>query len=659
MSTSYVRTICPFCGVGCGLVLEVRDGEVVRVFGEKEHVLSRGRLCGKGASSIRSLYSKDRIIYPLKRVGDNFITIGYDDAIKEITEKLLDIRDRYGGKSIAIFGGCQNTLGETYIMGKLARFLGSNNVDSCARVCHEPSAMALRETVGIGGSGVSIEEVPRAKVIVIAGESITESHPVLVDYFLEAKRNGAKIIVIDPRVTPTVRLLADMHLQINQGTDIYLFNAVANYLIQSGKYDKEFVESRTKGFEEYREVVRDYSIEDAEKITGIPKDEIVRFAELITTKPTIFSWGLGLSEGGGVNAVRAYLDLMLLTGNVGIDGGGPLVFRGQSNVQGSGDLLKPNRFPNGDINEENARKLAGVWGFEPPLYKGLTVTDTFLRDNDIKAVILFNFNVAHSLPNRDRVIKKLKELELLVVVDAFMNETARYAHYVLPTAMWAEEEGSVVSLDRLIKWRFRAVNPPGDAKPTLQILSDLGAGLGLKIPTDPREVFEEMRRVVPLYGGLDIKEVMDHSANSRFPNRELVLYKDRFLTPDGFAHFRPVRYVDRVRNGLVLITGRVVTHFNTDTLTGRQGLSKLEEVVYINEEDARRLGIRDGDMVKVVSGCGEVIVRARLSRDVKVGHAFMVNSLSITNNVVCDELDEESRIPLYKSTVVNITPIHP
>ncbi|MFP3160315.1 MAG: molybdopterin-dependent oxidoreductase, partial [Vulcanisaeta sp.] len=412
MSTSYVRTICPFCGVGCGLVLEVRDGEVVRVFGEKEHVLSKGRLCGKGASSIRSLYSKDRIIYPLKRVGDNFITIGYDDAIKEITKKLLDIRDRYGGKSIAIFGGCQNTLEETYIMGKLARFLGSNNVDSCARICHEPSAMALRETVGIGGSGVSVEEVPRAKVIVIAGESITESHPVLVDYFLEAKRNGAKIIVIDPRVTPTVRLLADMHLQINQGTDIYLFNAVANYLIQSGKYDKEFVESRTKGFEEYREVVRDYSIEDAEKITGIPKDEIVRFAELITTKPTIFSWGLGLSEGGGVNAVRAYLDLMLLTGNVGIDGGGPLVFRGQSNVQGSGDLLKPNRFPNGDINEKNARKLAGVWGFEPPLYKGLTVTDTFLRDNDIKAVILFNFNVVHSLPNRDRVIKKLKELEL-------------------------------------------------------------------------------------------------------------------------------------------------------------------------------------------------------------------------------------------------------
>ena len=651
-----VPSICPYCGVGCGLLLDVECGKVVRVIPNRNHVLSKGKVCGKGASAHKSLHLPSRLTRPLKRVGGSFIEVSWDEALNEIADKIKEIREKHGGKAIAIYGGCQNTLEEVYLMSKLVRFLGSNNVDSCARVCHEPSATALRETVGVGASGTSVEEMVNAKVIVIAGEQLTESHPVLVDYLLKAKERGAKVVVIDPVLTKTARY-ATLFLQVNQGTDVYLYNAVANYLIQNDLYDKEFVMKRTKGFEDYVRVVSKYTIVEAEKVTGVPKGKIIEFAELISQKGVIFSWGLGLSEGGGVDAVRAYLNLMLLTGNVGFSGAGPIVYRGQSNVQGSGDILKPWQLPNGPLTPENAERLSRLWGFPVPLERGLTVTDALLNDNSVRAMILVNFNVAHSMPNRAKVIRRLRELDLLVVLDAYMTETAELAHYVLPVAMWAESEGSVTSLDRLVKWRFKAVDPPGEARQTLFVLADLGERLGLRTSRDPREVFEEMKEVVPLYSKLSLADVMDHSKNSRYPNGELVLYSEKFLTKDGFAHFVPVEYreIDRRGIGLVLITGRVVTHYNTDSLSRYMG--DIEEAIYLNPEDMRELGIREGQEVLVRSQCGEARVKARKMEGLKRGFAFMPNSLDSVNYVVCDVLDPETRIPLYKSTAVTVTPL--
>ena len=646
-------TICPFCGVGCGLLLDVENGKVVRVIPEKDHIVSKGKICGKGATAHKTLYLPGRLTRPLKRVGDSFIEVGWDEALSEIAERIKEVKEKYGGKAIAIYGGCQNTLEEVYLMSKLTRFLGSNNVDSCARICHEPSATALKEVVGIGASGTSVEEIPNAKVLVIAGEQITESHPVLTEYLMEAKKHGTKIIVIDPRFTKTAKL-ADLYIPVNQGTDVYLYNAVGNYLIQNGLYDEKFVKSRAKGFEEYVRNVSRYTLEEAEKVTGVPKELIIKFAEMITTKPTIFSWGLGLSEGGGVNAVRAFLNLMLLTGNVGMKGAGLIVYRGQSNVQGSGDLLKPWILPNGPLNEENARKLGELWGFEIPLEKGLTVTDALLTENDIRAVILVNYNVAHSLPNKSKVIKRLKEMDLVVVLDSYMTDTAKLAHYVLPIAMWAESEGSVVSLDRLVKWRYKAVDPPGEAKQPLWVLAELSERLGLKASKDPKVVFEEMKKVVKLYSSLKLEDVMDHSKNSRYPNGEAVLYENKFYTSDGFAHFIPVEYRQINRKGIILITGRIVTKYNTDTLT--TFMNGEEDVVYLNAEDMKEMGIKEGQEVILKSECGEVTVKAKSDASLKRGHAFMINSSDFVNYVVCDLLDPETRIPYYKSTEVVILP---
>jgi formate dehydrogenase major subunit len=258
------------------------------------------------------------------------------------------------------------------------------------------------------------------------------------------------------------------------------------------------------------------------------------------------------------------------------------------------------------------------------------------------------------LPNKSKVIKRLKEMDLVVVLDSYMTDTAKLAHYVLPIAMWAESEGSVVSLDRLVKWRYKAVDPPGEAKQSLWVLAELSERLGLKASKDPKVVFEEMKKVVKLYSSLKLEDVMDHSKNSRYPNGEAVLYENKFYTSDGFAHFIPVEYRQINRKGIILITGRIVTKYNTDTLT--TFMNGEEDVVYLNAEDMKEMGIKEGQEVILKSECGEVTVKAKSDASLKRGHAFMINSSDFVNYVVCDLLDPETRIPYYKSTEVVILP---
>ncbi|QKR00783.1 formate dehydrogenase subunit alpha [Metallosphaera tengchongensis] len=647
-----VKSICPFCGVGCGVELFAEGQFISRISPLQEHVLSRGHLCGKGTLSHEPQYSWDRLIYPLKRVRDDFYRISWEEAITEIYLKLKEVISRYGPGAVAFYGGCQNTLEEVYSMQKLARALGTNNVDSCARVCHEPSALSLKEMVGIGASSISASKIPEMRVVVIAGESLTESHPVLSQYLTQAKINGTKLVVVDPRVTGTSKL-SDLHLRLRPGTDVALYNSVGNYLIQHGLFDQQFVEERTSGFDDYSRGVSKYTLEYAERVTGLNRDQIVKFAELIAGKGVIFSWGLGLTQTSGARGVMSYVDLALLTGNVG-EAGGVLVFRGQTNVQGSGDLAKPNVFPIGDMTEENAEKLKEVWGFKPPVEPGLTVTQALLRDSKVRAVVLLGFNPAFSMPNRRAVERRLMELDLLVVLDPFMTQTAKFAHYVLPTAVWSEKEGSVSDLDRLVKWRFKAVDPPGEAKGDLEVLAMLGEKFNVKLDADPERVFREMRSVTPIYSGLELDKVKDYSSNSRYPNGEISLYGQGFKTRDGRARFK---FYDQgeVKGGLVLITVRNVTRYNTDVWTGRMpGYGGYESSILLNPSDAKGRGIADGDTVKVKSECGEQVFKVRVSQEVTPGTAVTYFHDGKVNYVVCDELDDLSFTPKYKFTSIEV-----
>lgn len=306
---------------------------------------------------------------------------------------------------------------------------------------------------------------------------------------------------------------------------------------------------------------------------------------------------------------------------------------------------------------ETAKELEKIWGFLPPMREGKTVTEALLG-SDMKAIVLMNFNPAVSFPNRRKVENFLKSLELLVVMDPFMTETAKLAHYVLPSAMWTEKEGSVTSLDRIVKWRFKAVSPPGEVKEELEILSLLADRLGLKgFSRDPKEVFEEMKTVAKTYSNLTLDQVMDYSTPSRYPENDTVLYRTRFYTTNGKAKLK-FEEQPEPKSGLILITGRAVTRYNTDEMISRTpGFSQLASVIYLNLKDAQRLGIRDNDIVKVTSRCGMAILNARISPDVLEGTVFAYMHVRSINNVVCDELDPETKTPRYKYTEVSISKI--
>ncbi|MCL4348923.1 formate dehydrogenase subunit alpha [Ferroplasma acidiphilum] len=649
-----MKSICPFCGVGCGLELMAVNNIVVGVKPVPEHVVSRGHLCGKGSVAHEALTAWDRLYYPLKKVKGELERASWEDSIKYTIESIKNIQKKYGKDSVAFYGGCQNSLEEVYLLQKLARALGTNNVDSCARVCHDPSAKALKEIVGVGAGSNSATEIPKAKVVVVAGESVTDSHPVLIQYFLEAKEKGTKIILIDPRNTRFASF-ADLHLKIKPRSDIFLFNAVANYLIQNNMIKPDFIAARTEGYEKYKENVSKYTLELAVEQTGLAEKDIIEFAKYISEDKVIFSWGLGLTESTGTKGIKSYLSLPLLTGNMGKEGAGVIVYRGQTNVQGSGDLIKPDVFPNGEMNEANSEALSRIWGFKPPVNKGSSIIDTFYGSKNIKALFIMGYNPVRSLPDRKKVKEFLGSLELLVVQDIFMTDTARYADIVLPAAAWAEKEGSVASLDRLVKWRFKAVDPPGMARPDYEILSDLAKAAGYNFNSNPKELFEELKTAAPLYSHLNIDDVMDYSKDSRYPNGELHLYGEKFSTKSGKAQFIPVDS-EKHNDGLILVTGRTVTRYNSDEVINRvPGMQEYNPTLWINPSDAKNLGIENEDMVKLASKSGELDIIAKITDDVIPGVVFTYMHNPKINDIVSPEFDDETKTPKYKYTPVTVT----
>ncbi len=651
-----MKSICPFCGVGCGLELLTVNNAIIGVKPDPEHIVSRGHVCGKGMVSYEPLTAWDRLYYPLIKTKNELERTTWDTALKTVYEKITEIQKKYGNDSVAFYGGCQNTLEEVYSFQKLARAFGTNNVDSCARICHDPSASALKQTMGIGAGATSVTEIPEAKVIIVAGESVTDSHPVLTQYFLDAKKNNAKIVQIDPRSTKFSSMV-DLQLKLKPRTDIFLFNAIGNYLINNNLIDNNFINERTENFEAYKSNVSKFTLELAEKNTGIKKEDIIKLAEMVASDKVIFSWGLGLTQSTGTKGIKAFLALPLLTGNIGKKGSGVIVYRGQTDVQGSGDLIKPDIFPNGEMNEKNSEELSKIWGFKPPICKGSSIPEAFYNSTKIKALFLMGYNPVKSLPEKSRIEAFLKNLDLLVVQDIFMTETAKYANIVLPSAAWAEKEGSVSSMDRLVKWRFKAVNPPGEAKPDYEIISDISKLMGYSFKNNPEEIFEELKMTVPLYKNLNINDTKDYSKDSRYPNGEELLYEERFNFPDGKARFIPVDSPEYNSKSLILLTGRLVTRYNTDEVINRvPGMQEYEPRLWINPDDAARLKINDNDSVNLKSRSGEMKIKARITDDVIPGTVFAYMHNADINYIVTADLDDETGTPKYKYTEVNIEP---
>jgi len=617
-----VKTVvCPFCGFGCRLLVDEKSMRAKPYPGQP----NRGKLCPKGLYSLEFIRSQGRLKRPLKRVGSAMVPISWGVAVEEIANKLLEIMELYGPDAVAFLSSSKISNEENYLLQKIARLFGTNNIDNCARLCHEASVHALKLALGTGAQTNPYEDLENFNAVLIWGYNPAETHPVVMNYVLRAKRGGAKVIVVDVRETRTMAF-ADYKLIIKPGTDIVLANAMANVITGEELYDEEFVRSRTSGFSEVRMAVMKYTPEYAETITGIPAEtirEVVRAFALAGSGAIM--WGMGLTQHvSGVENVLAVINLALLLGYIG-EKGGLYPMRGQNNVQGAAYMGALSEFLPGYVpltDERFRKRVASLWGVDDlPTERGLYLTELWeaIERSDLKALYIVGENPAVSEADFTRVRRALRKLDLLVVQDVFMTRTARYAHYILPASAFCEKAGSYMNSERRIQWSHKVCEPYADSKPDWEILAMLGRALGLPgfNYTRVEEITAEYFRLFPELEERSVDE-LKNGEGIFLPRKRLHTWE--FATPDGKARFMAVERISPWEEPneefpLILTTVRLISHYNTGEMTLRSpSLVKLmgEPKVMINEKDAKRLGIRDGDWVEIETRRGRIRMRAKV-----------------------------------------------
>jgi len=679
MEYKTVPSICPYCGCGCGILLEVVEGKIVGTLPLKTHPINKGKLCIKGWNVHEFVYSENRLTSPKIKKDGKLKEVDWDEAISYAAKKLLEIKEKYGPNSIALISSARCSNEENFLMMKLARsVLETNNIDHCARLCHSSTVVGLIKTFGSGAMSNPIPHLEGAKTILIFGSNTTEAHPIVATYIFRAKDKGANIIVIDPRKTHIARI-ATKHLPIKIGTDIVLVNGMINEIIKNGWEDKEFIENFTEGYEELKKIVSKYDLSYVAKVTGIDEKEIYETAYLYAhEKPSSIVYCLGITQHHyGTDNVISLANLSMLTGNVGKPFTGVNPLRGQNNVQGACDMGCLPGYLSGyqKVSDDKAREeFEKFWGKSLPKEGGLTVEEMFAEalKGNIKAMIIQGENPLISNPNINRVRKALKNLEFLVVLDIFSNEMTEMADVVFACASFLEKEGTFTNTDRRVQYFPKVIEPIPNTKPDWQVISLLAYALGSKgfSYNSPEEIFNEMSLLTPIYRGISYerlkKNPLQWPCKTRLDPGCEYLHKDGFT--QGKGKFIPVEKkepfeIPDEEFPFILTTGRTIFHYHTATMTKNSpSLNKELSSVYIeiNPEDAKRLNVEEGEKVKVISRRGEIEIEVRITDNVSPGLVYipMHFSESPVNVLTSHEpLDPQSKIPPYKYSCVNIKKI--
>lgn len=680
-----VTTTCAYCGVGCTLNVEVAGDRVLRIEPSAKGSANLGHACVKGRFAHEYARSPDRLTSPLIREDDgSFREASWDEALEYVASKLMSIRDEHGSKAFAKISSSRCTNEENYLAQKFTRVvMGTNSIDNCSRVCHSPSAYGLSKALGTGAGTNSFEDIEHTECVLLCGANPTEAHPVYGARIKQAVLGGAKLIVIDPRQTELAKL-ADIHLQLNPGSNVAVINAMQHVVLEEGLTDAAFIEAHTEGFESYSGALKEFTPEWAEEISGVPADSIREAARLYaSTGRSLILWGLGVTEAAhGSNSVFGLIDLGLMTGNMGRLGTGTNPIRGQNNVQGASDVgALPTVFsdyrPTGDPVAREEHRAA--WGVEPPDDVGLTIPDMFdaAHEGRLKAMWVTAEDVAQSDPNTEHVVGALERLDLLIVQEIFMSETAKLAHVVLPGATFLEKDGTFVNSDRRIQRVRAALTPLEGSRPDLDIYQAvaerMGADLGFGSPPDPSKVMDELASLSPLWRGVSYARIEGEGGFLQWPCRSaddpgttIVHENGAFLS--GRASFRAVPWQTAAELPdadfpLFLTTGRQLFHYNVGTQTRRSAVMELEEAqrerIRIHPRDAKRLAIDDGERVRVVSRRGEIEVETELTRATKVGTVFMTFHFpeTRTNLLLSSAADEYTQCPEYKVSAVRVEKI--
>jgi formate dehydrogenase major subunit len=672
--SQWTRTICPYCGVGCELDVGTHEGRIVSVRPVLDAPVSKGHLCVKGRYAFEFVSAADRVTEPMIREGSAWRRVPWTEARAFVAERLRTVIRQHGPDSVGVLGSARATNEDNYLAQKLARaVIGTNNVDCCARVCHAPSAAALKRAFGAGLATSSFDDIEIAHTILVCGANATEDHPIVGARIKQAARRGARLIVIDPRRIELAEY-ADCHLALRPGTNVALLNAMAHTIVAEGLCDVAFVEHRTSGLAGFAASVAEWSPERAAAVCGVDAGTIRQAARLYANgSPALSVHGLGLTEHvQGTDGVTALINLALLTGNVGRPGAGVNPLRGQNNVQGAAHMgCDPGVLPGSLPLDRGRQACEALWGVALPAAPGLHLMEMIdaALTGRLKALWAIGYDVLLTNPNASETLRALRSLELVIVQDMFLTETARECGTVfLPACSSFEKEGTFMNAERRIQ-RVRAViRPVGSAKPDWQIISETAramGGRGFAFAT-PEDIWNEVRALCDgargmTYSRLDERGLQWPCPGEQHPGTS-ILHRDTFAHGPR-AVLQPLEYretseVATPEYPFILITGRSLYQFNAGTMTGRTANNELRpsDVLDMSPVDSARLELSDGQMVRLSSRYGAATLPVSVNSKLKPGQLFATFQ---TPRVFLNALTGPFRDPIvgtpeYKVTAVRV-----
>ncbi len=688
-----VRSVCPYCGVGCQLSFKIKDDKIAWVDGV-DGPSNEGRLCVKGRFGFDYIHHPHRLTRPLIRRHDappkglnvdpanpftHFREATWEEALEAAAGGLVALKERWGGKAVAGFGSAKCSNEEAYLFQKLIRkAFGHNNVDHCTRLCHASSVAALMENVGSGAVTASFNEIENADVAIVIGANPTENHPVAATFFKQFAKRGGKLIVMDPRAQALKRHASHM-LQFRPGTDVALLNAVMNVIVTEKLYDRQYVEGFTEGFFEFRDHIKGFPPEKMAPLCGIDADTIRDVARTFArAKAGMIFWGMGVSQSiHGTDNSRCLISLALLCGHVGRPGTGLHPLRGQNNVQGASDAgLIPQFMPDyHSVTDPEVRGLfRHIWeGAEINPEPGLTVVEIVdaMYRGEIRGMYIMGENPAMSDPDVEHARKGLAHLDHLVVQDVFLTETANYADVILPSSAWPEKTGTVTNTNRQVQMGRKAVEAPGEAREDWRIIVAMANGLGLDWDYDhPREVFAEMKMSMRSLHHITWKRLEEENAVmypclSPTDPGQSVVFGDGFPRRAGRAKFTPARVTPPAETPdanypFILITGRQLEHWHTGSMTRRaSALDALEPEANASLHPAtlRKLGVKPGGMLRIETRRGAIAIMARADRAVAEDMVFVPFAYveAAANVLTNPQLDPYGKIPEFKFSACRVS----
>ncbi|MGB3077029.1 MAG: formate dehydrogenase subunit alpha [Chitinophagales bacterium] len=668
------RTVCTYCGVGCNLEVAVKGGKIKSIQAPYDAAANGGHTCLKGRYAFSFYDHPDRLRSPMIKRDGVFVESTWEEAYDFIAEKLTHIKTEFGPDAIAGISSARCTNEENYIMQKFIRaVIGTNNIDSCARVCHSPTALGMQRTLGTGAATNSIIDLEYTDCMMVIGANPTDAHPVTGAKLKQTAMKGKKLIIIDPRKTELTKY-ADHHLQLRPGTNVALLNMMLYYIIQEKLEDISFIQSRTEGYDEFSQQILALNIEEMERLTGVDRNEVKAAAITYATAKNAMSFhGLGVTEHSqGTYTVMLIADLAMITGNIGRRGVGVNPLRGQNNVQGAADMgCQPHQGAGYfDVtNVEYHKKYEEFYNAKLPIHPGYKIPqmyDAALSDK-LKAIWVIGEDMAQTDPNTHHVVAALQKLDLFVVQELFMTETAKLATVILPGASFLEKSGTFTNGERRIQRVNKIVEPIEGTKCDGQIIADIMNRMGYAQPDyDPDTMLQEISQIVPFFAGVKWDELGDNG--KQWPvapggSDTEILHVDSFKRGKGkFVYNDFKESAEITQHGksfpYIITTNRELEHYNCGAMTRRTRNADIltEDVLLINEADASKHFIQDGDMVCVESARGKVDIKARITDEVKPGilsSTFHFPEIML-NNITSSISDSEAMCPEYKVVACNI-----